>query len=71
MIVINIADIHGNAKPIPEIGEILSSADLILLMNAFLLQRFKGAKHSWNKLRNRGMNMDCPLDYRIRRFGIH
>ncbi len=31
MIVINIADIHGNAKPIPEIGEILSSADLILL----------------------------------------
>lgn len=31
MIVINIADIHGNAEPIPEIGEILSSADLILL----------------------------------------
>ncbi len=31
MIVINIADIHGNAKPIPEIREILSSADLILL----------------------------------------
>ncbi len=31
MIVINIADIHGNAKPIPEIGEILSSVDLILL----------------------------------------
>jgi len=31
MIVINIVDIHGNAKPIPEIGEILSSADLILL----------------------------------------
>ena len=31
MIVINIADIHGNAKLIPEIGEILSSADLILL----------------------------------------
>jgi len=31
MIVINIADIHGNAKPIPEIGEILSAADLILL----------------------------------------
>ena len=31
MIVINIADIHGNAKPIAEMGEILSSADLILL----------------------------------------
>jgi Icc-related predicted phosphoesterase len=31
MIVINIADIHGNAKPIAEMSEILSSADLILL----------------------------------------
>ena len=31
MIVINIADIHGNAAPIPEMGEVLSSADLILL----------------------------------------
>ncbi len=31
MRVINIADIHGNAKPIAEMGEILSSADLILL----------------------------------------
>lgn len=31
MIVINIADIHGNATPISEMGEVLSSADLILL----------------------------------------
>lgn len=31
MIIINIADIHGNAAPIPEMGEVLSSADLILL----------------------------------------
>jgi len=31
MIVINIADIHGNAKPISEMGAALSSADLILL----------------------------------------
>ncbi len=31
MIVINIADIHGNSSPISEMGEILSSADLILL----------------------------------------
>lgn len=31
MIVINIADIHGNTAPISEMGEVLSSADLILL----------------------------------------
>lgn len=31
MIVINIADIHGNASPISEMGDVLSSADLILL----------------------------------------
>jgi hypothetical protein len=31
MIVINIADIHGNAKPISDMGDILSQADLILL----------------------------------------
>ena len=31
MIVINIADIHGNASPISEMGSVLSSADLILL----------------------------------------
>ena len=31
MIVINIADIHGNATPISEMGEVLSSADLVLL----------------------------------------
>ncbi len=31
MIVINIADIHGNAGPISEMGGVLSSADLILL----------------------------------------
>lgn len=31
MIVINIADIHGNAAPISEMGEVLSSADLVLL----------------------------------------
>ena len=31
MIVINIADIHGNAAPLSEMGDILSSADLILL----------------------------------------
>ena len=31
MIVINIADIHGNEKPISEMGEILSFADLIIL----------------------------------------
>ncbi len=31
MIIINLADIHGNAAPIPEMGDILSSADLILL----------------------------------------
>lgn len=31
MIVINIADIHGNALPISEMEEILSSADLVLL----------------------------------------
>ncbi len=31
MIIINIADIHGNPAPIQEMGEVLSSADLILL----------------------------------------
>ena len=31
MIIINIADIHGNAAPIPDMGDVLSSADLILL----------------------------------------
>lgn len=31
MIVINIADIHGNASPISEMTDVLSSADLVLL----------------------------------------
>ncbi len=31
MIVINIADIHGNAAPVQEMGDVLSSADLVLL----------------------------------------
>ncbi|MEM7007765.1 MAG: metallophosphoesterase family protein [Thermodesulfobacteriota bacterium] len=31
MKIINIADIHGNARPIADMGDIISSADLILL----------------------------------------
>lgn len=31
MIIINIVDIHGNANPIDELGDVLSSADLVLI----------------------------------------
>lgn len=68
MIVINIADIHGNSKPISELGEILSSADLILLSGD--ITHFGGKKEAAqiiNEIRNYNSNIlavtgNCDTD---------
>ena len=58
MIVINIADIHGNAKPISEMGQILSNADLIVLSGD--ITHFGGqmeASEIINEIRNYNSNI--------------
>ncbi len=42
MIIINIVDIHGNIKPIDKIGDVISSADLIIIAGD--LTQFGGEK---------------------------
>lgn len=68
MIVINIADIHGNAAPISEMGEVLSSADLILLSGD--ITHFGGRKEASqiiNQIRSYNSNIlavtgNCDTD---------